>query len=79
MKQKRMFRRTKKQMTACNRNFAIMQIVGMCTNLRNINTRINSKNLYLHESLRTAIIVLDNLRTTIANTTIDDWKSYTYN
>lgn len=75
MKQKRMFRRTKKQIAACNRNFAIMQTAGMCINLRNIrDTRINSKNVHLRESLRTAIIVLDNLRTTIANTTIDDWK-----
>lgn len=72
---KRIFRRTKKQMTACNRNFAIMQTAGMCTTLRNIrDTKINSKNVHLRESLRTAIIVLDNLRTIIANTTIDDWK-----
>ena len=35
MKQKRILRRTKKQMTACNRNFAIMQTVGICTTLRN--------------------------------------------
>lgn len=75
MEQKRMFRRTKKQMTACNRNFAIMQTVGMCSTLKNMrDVRINSKNIHLRESLRTAIIVLDNLRTIIANTTIDDWK-----
>lgn len=75
MKQKRMFRRTKKQMTACNRNFAIMQTVGMCSTLKNMrDIRINPKNVHLRESLRTAIIVLDNLRTIIANTTIDDWK-----
>lgn len=75
MKQKRMFRRTKKQITACNRNFAIMQTVGMCSTLRNMrDVRINSKNVHLRESLRTAIIVLNNLRTIIANTTLNDWK-----
>lgn len=75
MEQKRMFRRTKKQITVCNRSFAIMQTVGMCSTLRSMrDVRINSKNVHLRESLRTAIIVLDNLRTIIANTTIDDWK-----
>lgn len=65
----------KKQKQASNRNFAIMQTVGMCSTLKNMrDIRINSKNIHLRESLRTAIIVLNNLRTIIANTTINDWK-----
>ena len=52
-----------------------MQTVGMCSTLKNMrDIRINSKNIHLRESLRTAIIVLNNLRTIIANTTINDWK-----
>lgn len=64
--------RTKKQKQASNRNFQLMMLLGMKSNLQKMQSSTN--NDYLKPKINTGIHVINVLINEIKDTSIEDWN-----